>query len=59
MVNGMLPLTFFYVVGHLVNGCLPVGPSFLSPKRKRKSATVSTRWTPNRAAALDPGCAAT
>ena len=34
------------------NGSLPESPSFLSPKRKRKSATVSRRWTPTRAAAF-------
>ena len=48
--------------GHLgarANGSLPWCPSFLTPKRKRKSATVSMRWTPTRAAALDPGSAAT
>ena len=43
----------------LANGILPDGCSFLSSKRNRKTATVSRRWTPTRAAALDPGSAAT
>ena len=39
-------------------GRRPFGPSFCDQK-EAKSPTVSMRWTPTRAAALDPGSAAT
>ena len=45
---------FGSVLWYMASSCLPECPSFLSPKRKRKSATVPMRWTPAGAAAPDP-----
>ena len=43
----------------LASGSLPECCRFLASKSDGKTATVSRRWTPTRAAALDPGSAAT